>query len=99
MMRGAIPEDIPHSFFEGAERVLGANDEEWHILCWAYLEPGPISKLPRGRDFRWRLERALKRWEGFAAVEELTEEEASSEQRLWWRVRRDVGNAAHDLER
>jgi hypothetical protein len=39
MMRGAIPEDIPHSFFEGAERVLGANDEEWHILCWAYLEP------------------------------------------------------------
>ena len=41
----------------------------------------------------------MKRWEGFAAVEELTEEEASSEQRLWWRVRRDVGNAAHDLER
>jgi hypothetical protein len=40
----------------------------------------------------------MRRREHFGPVEELTEEEADSEQRVWWKARQGVGNAAYALK-
>jgi hypothetical protein len=47
----------------------------------------------------WMLERAMRRREGTVPVEELIEEEAYSEERLWWKVRQDIGNASYYLKK
>jgi hypothetical protein len=37
MMYGDLSEEIPFRFFRSAQRVLGANKEEWGILCVAFF--------------------------------------------------------------
>jgi hypothetical protein len=92
------PEETPVTFFLGVEQVLDANRDELYTLWSARLEAYGNTPLLRGYNLRWELERAMKRREHFGPVEELTEEEADSEQRLWWKVRKGVGNAAYHLK-
>lgn len=88
----------PPADFVYAERVLGATREEMRILCHAWVKSHSLPYRPE-RELLWLLERAMKRREGTVLVEELTEEEARSEEKLWWRVRRDIGNASYYLKK
>jgi hypothetical protein len=92
-------EEMPFRFFRSAQRILGANKEEWGILCVAFFKSHTTPEI-RGYDLRWQLERAMRRREHFgpAKLEELTEEEADSEQRVWWKASKGVADAAYTLK-
>jgi hypothetical protein len=96
LMYGDLSTSSPVSFVY-ADTVLGATSEEWDVLMSAFVESFFTPKTRAWRPL-WELNRAMKRREHFVLVEELTEEEADSEQTLWW-VSRDVGNAAYYLKR